>query len=33
MLLVLTTGVPWERLQQEFGFGSGISNWRRRMRR
>lgn len=29
ILLVLYTGIPWEFLPQEFGFGSGMTCWRR----
>lgn len=29
ILFVLKTGIPWEELPQELGFGSGITCWRR----
>ena len=29
ILLVLRTGIPWEELPQELGFGSGMTCWRR----
>ncbi|RQS06476.1 transposase [Burkholderia sp. Bp8998] len=29
ILFVLRTGIPWEDLPQEFGFGSGMTCWRR----
>ncbi|WP_424948500.1 IS5 family transposase [Crenobacter luteus] len=29
ILFVLTTGIPWEDLPQELGFGSGMTCWRR----
>jgi transposase len=29
ILFVLTTGIAWQRLPQELGFGSGITCWRR----
>lgn len=29
ILFVLHTGVAWEHLPQEFGFGSGMTCWRR----
>jgi hypothetical protein len=29
MLLVLKSGIPWERLPQEMGCGSGMTCWRR----
>jgi transposase len=29
ILFVLTTGIAWQRLPQEFGFGSGMTCWRR----
>ncbi len=29
ILLVLKTGLPWERLPQELGWGSGMTAWRR----
>ena len=29
ILLVLYTGIPWEFLPQELGFGSGMTCWRR----
>ena len=29
MLFVLYTGIPWEFLPQELGFGSGMTCWRR----
>ena len=29
ILFVLRTGIPWEDLPQELGFGSGMSCWRR----
>jgi transposase len=29
ILFVLETGVPWRKLPAEFGFGSGITCWRR----
>jgi transposase len=30
ILVVLHTGIPWEDLPQQMGFGSGMSCWRRR---
>ncbi|AAQ58632.1 probable tis1421-transposase orfa protein [Chromobacterium violaceum ATCC 12472] len=27
ILFVLTTGIPWEDLPQELGFGSGMTCW------
>jgi transposase len=29
ILFVLQTGIPWEDLPQELGFGSGMTCWRR----
>ena len=29
ILFVLDTGIPWEFLPQELGFGSGMTAWRR----
>jgi|SRR6187455_3455295 len=29
ILYVLQTGIPWEELPQELGFGSGMTCWRR----
>ena len=29
MLFVLKSGIPWERLPQEMGWGSGMTCWRR----
>lgn len=29
ILFVLHTGIPWEDLPQELGFGSGMTCWRR----
>lgn len=29
MLFVLDTGIAWEHLPQELGFGSGMTCWRR----
>ena len=29
VLFVLRTGIPWEELPQELGFGSGMTCWRR----
>ncbi|WP_420066639.1 transposase, partial [Ralstonia solanacearum species complex bacterium KE100] len=29
ILYVLHTGIPWEDLPQELGFGSGMTCWRR----
>jgi transposase len=29
ILFVLTTGIAWQRLPQELGFGSGMTCWRR----
>jgi transposase len=29
ILFVLRTGIPWERLPQEMGCGSGVTCWRR----
>lgn len=29
ILYVLRTGIPWEELPQELGFGSGMTCWRR----
>lgn len=29
ILFVLRTGIPWEELSQELGFGSGMTCWRR----
>lgn len=29
ILFVLLTGIPWERLPQEMGCGSGVTCWRR----
>lgn len=29
ILFVLRTGIPWEQLPQELGFGSGMTCWRR----
>ena len=29
ILFVLMTGIPWEELPQELGFGSGMTCWRR----
>ncbi len=29
ILFVLTTGIPWEDLPQQLGFGSGMTCWRR----
>ena len=29
ILFVLRTGIPWEKLPQELGFGSGMTCWRR----
>ena len=29
ILFVLFTGIPWEELPQELGFGSGMTCWRR----
>ena len=29
VLFVLHTGLPWERLPQELGYGSGVTCWRR----
>ncbi len=29
ILFVLETGIPWERLPQHLGFGSGMTCWRR----
>ena len=29
ILFVLTTGIPWEDLPKELGFGSGMTCWRR----
>jgi transposase len=29
ILFVLTTGIPWEDLSRELGFGSGMTCWRR----
>ena len=29
ILFVLQTGIPWEELPQELGFGSGMTCWRR----
>src|SRR5215813_14967162 len=29
ILLVLKTGLPWEHLPQELGWGSGMTAWRR----
>lgn len=29
VLFVLTTGIAWQRLPQELGFGSGMTCWRR----
>lgn len=29
ILYVLQTGIPWEHLPQELGFGSGMTCWRR----
>jgi transposase len=29
ILFVLHTGIGWEHLPQEFGFGSGMTAWRR----
>ncbi|GAD24607.1 transposase [Acidovorax sp. MR-S7] len=29
ILFVLRTGIPWEELPQELGFGSGMTCWRR----
>ena len=29
ILFVLTTGIPWELLPQEMGYGSGMTCWRR----
>jgi transposase len=29
ILFVLSTGIPWEFLPQELGFGSGMTCWRR----
>ena len=29
ILFVLYTGIPWEFLPQELGFGSGLTCWRR----
>lgn len=29
ILFVLRTGIPWEELPQEMGFGSGMTCWRR----
>ena len=29
ILVVLRTGIPWEHLPQELGFGSGMTCWRR----
>lgn len=29
VLYVLQTGIPWEELPQELGFGSGMTCWRR----
>lgn len=29
ILFVLKTGIPWEDLPQEFGYGSGMTCWRR----
>ncbi|RWA45585.1 transposase, partial [Cupriavidus sp. UYMSc13B] len=29
ILIVLHTGIPWEDLPQELGFGSGMTCWRR----
>jgi len=29
ILFVLYTGIPWEFLPQELGFGSGMTCWRR----
>lgn len=32
ILFVLMTGIPWEDLPQELGFGSGMTCWRRQSR-
>jgi transposase len=29
IVYVLQTGIPWEELRQELGFGSGMTCWRR----
>ena len=29
VLFVLCTGLPWEQLPQELGYGSGVTCWRR----
>lgn len=29
ILFVLRTGIPWEELPEELGFGSGMTCWRR----
>jgi transposase len=29
ILFVLTTGIAWQRLPRELGFGSGMTCWRR----
>ncbi len=29
ILFVLTTGIPWEEMPQELGFGNGMTCWRR----
>ncbi len=29
ILFVLTSGIPWERLPQDMGYGSGMTCWRR----
>lgn len=29
IVFVLRTGIPWEELPQELGFGSGMTYWRR----
>jgi transposase len=29
IVFVLTTGIPWQRLPQELGYGSGMTCWRR----
>jgi transposase len=29
ILFVLTTGIAWQRLPQELGYGSGMTCWRR----
>ena len=33
ILFVLRTGIPWEYLQQEMGCGSGVTCWRRLIKR